>query len=201
MSSDFKNLFIGANNSKRTQSNLIAKKTLSILIRYHLSLMPAFKEYKEAKSQLPLFKISVNPNQPLSAQLKEYDKKKSALRAVLNTRSKRDNNLVDYDDLTMAQKMNTTALSMSRLYERILNCPVAVISGCRTYNDKAIIADYGLKEATKILELNATTEGEKKEEVEAPLKPFMLTNTDNEKRTKWLRKKLDLYKGHRIQNC
>ncbi|MCQ2940800.1 hypothetical protein [Helicobacter pylori] len=50
MSSDFKNLFIGANNSKRTQSNLIAKKTLSILIRYHLSLILAFKEYKEAKS-------------------------------------------------------------------------------------------------------------------------------------------------------
>ncbi|MCQ2707173.1 hypothetical protein JT139_03515 [Helicobacter pylori] len=66
--------------------------------------MPAFKEYKEARSQLPLFKISVNSNQPLSAQLKEYDKKKSALRAVLNIRSKRDNNLVDYDDLTMAQK-------------------------------------------------------------------------------------------------
>ncbi|WP_240461923.1 hypothetical protein [Helicobacter pylori] len=43
---------------------------------------------------------------------------------------------------------------MSRLYDRMLNCPVAVISGCRTYNDKAIIADYGLKEATKILELN-----------------------------------------------
>lgn len=123
MSGGFKNLFIGANNSKRTKSNLIAKKTLSILTRYHLSLMPAFKEYKEAKSQLPLFKISVNPNQSLSAQLKEYDKKKSALRAVLNTRSKRDNNLVHYDDLTMAQKMNTTALSMSRLCDRMLNLP------------------------------------------------------------------------------
>ncbi|MGL2374706.1 hypothetical protein ACQKAV_02560 [Helicobacter pylori] len=86
--------------------------------------MPAFKEYKEAKSQLPLFKISVNSNQPLSAQLNEYDKKKSVLRAVLNTRSKRDNNLVHYDDLTMAQKMNTTALSMSRLCDRMLNCPV-----------------------------------------------------------------------------
>ncbi|WP_238735463.1 hypothetical protein [Helicobacter pylori] len=80
MSSDFKNLFIGANNSKRTKSSLIAKKTLSILTRYHLSLMLAFKEYKEAKSQLPLFKISVNSNQPLSAQLNEYDKKKSALK-------------------------------------------------------------------------------------------------------------------------
>ncbi|WP_240461861.1 hypothetical protein [Helicobacter pylori] len=78
--------------------------------------MPAFKEYKEAKSQLPLFKISVNSNQPLSVQLNEYDKKKSALRAVLNTRSKRDNNLVYYDDLTMAQKMNTTAL----FYEPIM---------------------------------------------------------------------------------
>ncbi|GAA8704237.1 hypothetical protein oki326_12550 [Helicobacter pylori] len=42
--------------------------------------MPAFKEYKEAKSQLPLFKISVNSNQPLSAQLNEYDKKKSVLK-------------------------------------------------------------------------------------------------------------------------
>lgn len=56
------------------------KKTLSIPIRYHLSLMPAFKEYKEARSQLPLFKISANPNQSLSAQLNEYDKKKSALK-------------------------------------------------------------------------------------------------------------------------
>ncbi|EMH38371.1 hypothetical protein HMPREF1427_00520 [Helicobacter pylori GAM83Bi] len=37
--------------------------------------MPAFKEYKEARSQLPLFKISVNPNQSLLAQLNEYDKK------------------------------------------------------------------------------------------------------------------------------
>ncbi|WP_240666502.1 hypothetical protein [Helicobacter pylori] len=62
------------------QVSLIVKKTLSILTRYHLLLMPAFKEYKEAKSQLPLFKISVNPNQSLSAQLKEYDKKKSALK-------------------------------------------------------------------------------------------------------------------------
>ncbi|MGN8478577.1 hypothetical protein ACR9MO_05030 [Helicobacter pylori] len=42
--------------------------------------MPAFKECKEARSQLSLFKISVNPNQPLSAQLNEYDKKKSALK-------------------------------------------------------------------------------------------------------------------------
>ncbi|WP_240461231.1 hypothetical protein [Helicobacter pylori] len=77
MSSDFKNPFIGANNSKRTQSNLIAKKPLSILTRYHLSLILAFKEYKEARSQLPFFKISVNPNQSLLVQLKEYDKKKS----------------------------------------------------------------------------------------------------------------------------
>ncbi|MCG3069455.1 hypothetical protein ACLGCK_05260 [Helicobacter pylori] len=90
------------------------------------------------------------------------------LRAVLNTRSKRDNNLVHYDDLTMAQKMNTTALSMSRLCDRMLNCPVAVISGYRTYNDKAIVADYGLKEATKILELNATQKARKKRK----LKPF-----------------------------
>ncbi|EJC14809.1 hypothetical protein HPHPP25_1397 [Helicobacter pylori Hp P-25] len=37
--------------------------------------MPAFKECKEARSQLPLFKISVNPNQSLSAQLNEHDKK------------------------------------------------------------------------------------------------------------------------------
>ncbi|MCQ2835493.1 hypothetical protein JT189_03350 [Helicobacter pylori] len=87
MSSDFKNLFIGAKNNKRTNPNLLdSEKVLSILIRYHLSLMPAFKEYKEARGQLPLFKISVNPNQSLSAQLNEYDKKKSALRAVLNTR-------------------------------------------------------------------------------------------------------------------
>ncbi|GAA7413003.1 hypothetical protein ID1001_14140 [Helicobacter pylori] len=30
--------------------------------------------------------------------------------------------------------MNISALSMSRLYERMLNCPVAVISSCRAYN-------------------------------------------------------------------
>ncbi|GAA7450869.1 hypothetical protein ckin116_03030 [Helicobacter pylori] len=42
--------------------------------------MLAFKEYKEARSQLPLFKISVNPNQSLLVQLKEYDKKKPALK-------------------------------------------------------------------------------------------------------------------------
>ncbi|MUU80532.1 hypothetical protein F7227_04030 [Helicobacter pylori] len=48
--------------------------------------MPAFKEYKEAKSQLPLFKISVNSNQPLSAQLNEYDKKKSVLKYSVSGR-------------------------------------------------------------------------------------------------------------------
>ncbi|WP_240655627.1 hypothetical protein [Helicobacter pylori] len=67
MSSDFKNLFIGANNSKRTKSNLIAKKVLSILIRYHLSLMPAFKEYKEARSKylsLKSLSILTNPYPP-----------------------------------------------------------------------------------------------------------------------------------------
>ncbi|MGL2784707.1 hypothetical protein ACQJ9G_06240 [Helicobacter pylori] len=82
----------------------VAKKVVSILIRYHFLLILISRNIREARSQLPLFKISVNPNQSLSAQLNEYDKKKSALRAVLNTRSKRDNNLVDYDDLTMAQK-------------------------------------------------------------------------------------------------
>ncbi|WP_187864773.1 hypothetical protein [Helicobacter pylori] len=60
MSSDFKNIFIGADNSKRTKSNLlITKKTLSIPIRYHLSLMLISRNIREAKSQLPLFKISV----------------------------------------------------------------------------------------------------------------------------------------------
>ncbi|WP_240455099.1 hypothetical protein [Helicobacter pylori] len=81
MSSDFKNLFIGANNSKRIKSNLLDSEKDPINSHsYYLSLMPAFKEYKEAKSQLPLFKISVNSNQPLSAQLNEYDRKKSALK-------------------------------------------------------------------------------------------------------------------------
>ncbi|EMH29646.1 hypothetical protein HMPREF1421_00488 [Helicobacter pylori GAM265BSii] len=37
----------------------IAKKVVSILIRYHLSLMLISRNIKEAKSQLPLFKISV----------------------------------------------------------------------------------------------------------------------------------------------
>ncbi|GAA8190275.1 hypothetical protein HpKG127_13920 [Helicobacter pylori] len=92
--------------------------------------------------------ISVNPNRSLLAQLNEYDRKKSALKNGLNNRFKVYNNLVGYDDLTMAQKMNTTALSMSRLYERMLKCLVAVISGCRTYNDEAIIKEFGSKEAT-----------------------------------------------------
>ncbi|WP_232261664.1 hypothetical protein [Helicobacter pylori] len=124
--------------------------------------MPAFKEYKEAKSQLPLFKISVNSNQPLSAQLNEYDKKKSVLRAVLNTRSKRDNNLVHYDDLTMAQKMNTTALSMSRLCDRMLNCPVAVISGYRTYNDKAIYCGLWIKRSHQDFRTECDNRGREK---------------------------------------
>ena len=54
--------------------------------------------------------ISVNPNQSLLDQLNEYDRKKSALKNGLNNRFKVNNNLVGYDDLTMAQKMNTTAL-------------------------------------------------------------------------------------------
>ncbi|GAA6893957.1 hypothetical protein UBN99_10450 [Helicobacter pylori] len=61
MLSDFKNIFIGANNSKRTKSNLID-----------------------------------NEKDPINSHS------------------------VGYDDLTMAQKMNATALSMSRLYERML---------------------------------------------------------------------------------
>ncbi|GAA7120883.1 hypothetical protein ID0233_05840 [Helicobacter pylori] len=92
--------------------------------------------------------ISVNPNQSLLAQLNENDRKKSALKNGLNNRFKVHNNLVGYDDLTMAQKMNTTALSMSRLYERMLKRLVAVISGCRTYNDGTIIKEFGSKEAT-----------------------------------------------------
>ncbi|GAA9042157.1 hypothetical protein Taitung222_11460 [Helicobacter pylori] len=47
--------------------------------------------------------ISVNPNQSLLAQLNKYDRKKSALKNGLNNRFKVHNNLVGYDDLTMAQ--------------------------------------------------------------------------------------------------
>lgn len=78
----------------------------------------------------------------------------------------------------------------------MLNCLVVVIFGYRIYNDKVIIVDYGLKEVIKILELNVIIESEKKEEVEVFLKFFMFINIDNEKRIKWLRKKLDLYKGY-----
>lgn len=48
--------------------------------------------------------ISVNPNRSLLAQLNEYDRKKSALKNGLNNRFKVHNNLVGYDDLTMASK-------------------------------------------------------------------------------------------------
>ncbi len=37
---------------------------------------------------------------------------------------------------------------MSQLYERMLKRLVVVISGCRTYNNEAIIKEFGLKEAT-----------------------------------------------------
>ncbi len=33
---------------------------------------------------------------------------------------------------------------------------VAVISGCRTYNDEAIIKEFGLKEATQPINLTLT---------------------------------------------
>ncbi len=36
---------------------------------------------------------------------------------------------------------------MSRLYERMLKRLVVAISGCRTYNDEAIIKEFGSKEA------------------------------------------------------
>ncbi|GAA8366144.1 hypothetical protein Hpkin12_12160 [Helicobacter pylori] len=59
MSSDFKNLFIGAKNNKHTKFDLLdSKKPLSIPIRYHLSLMLISRNIKEAKKQLSL-KISV----------------------------------------------------------------------------------------------------------------------------------------------
>ncbi|WP_187879860.1 hypothetical protein [Helicobacter pylori] len=60
MSSDFKNLFIGAKNNKRTKFDLLdkQKKPLSIPIRYHLSLMLISRNIREAKKQLSL-KISV----------------------------------------------------------------------------------------------------------------------------------------------
>ncbi|BDA06273.1 hypothetical protein [Helicobacter pylori] len=45
---------------------------------------------------------------------------------------------VGYDDLTMAQKMNTTAYLYEPIIRANANCLVAVISGCRTYNDEAI---------------------------------------------------------------
>ncbi|GAA7885885.1 hypothetical protein [Helicobacter pylori] len=64
--------------------------------------------------------ISVNPNRSLLAQLNEYDRKKSALKNGLNNRFKVHNNLVDYDDLTMAQKMNTTALWVANMKNKAL---------------------------------------------------------------------------------
>ncbi|GAA7841147.1 hypothetical protein JP0186_10240 [Helicobacter pylori] len=64
--------------------------------------------------------ISVNPNRSLLAQLNEYDRKKSALKNGLNNRFKVHNNLVDYDDLTMAQKMNTTALWVASMKNKAL---------------------------------------------------------------------------------
>ncbi|GAA9223269.1 hypothetical protein Taiwan902_12320 [Helicobacter pylori] len=46
------------------------------------------------------------------------------------------------------------------LYEPIIranaNCLVAVISGCRTYNDEAIIKEFGSKEANPLKPINLT---------------------------------------------
>ncbi|OKA00627.1 hypothetical protein [Helicobacter pylori] len=53
-SSDFKNIFIGANNSKRTNLNLIDNKR--DFINSHLLssvINDRLKEYREAKKQLP----------------------------------------------------------------------------------------------------------------------------------------------------
>ncbi|MGN8510187.1 hypothetical protein ACR9ME_02170 [Helicobacter pylori] len=76
MSSDFTNIFIGANNSKRTKFNLIDNEKDPINSHSLSSILDAIsRNIKEARSKLPLFKISVNPNQSLSAQLNEYDKK------------------------------------------------------------------------------------------------------------------------------
>ncbi|UOR72493.1 hypothetical protein MPG82_02370 [Helicobacter pylori] len=56
---------------------------------------------------------------------------------------------VGYDDLTMDQKDEYHRfICMSRLYERMLKRLVVVISGCRAYNDEAIIKEFGSKEAT-----------------------------------------------------
>lgn len=54
MPSDFKNIFIGANNSKRTNLNLIDnEKTLSILIYCHLSLAIALRNTRKLKTSCP----------------------------------------------------------------------------------------------------------------------------------------------------
>lgn len=45
---------------------------------------------------------------------------------------------------------------MSRLYERMLKRLVVVISGCRTYNDEAIIKEFGSKEANPLKPINLT---------------------------------------------
>ncbi|GAA6837562.1 hypothetical protein HpCK14_11430 [Helicobacter pylori] len=46
------------------------------------------------------------------------------------------------------------------LYEPIIranaNCLVAVISGCRAYNDEAIIKEFGSKEANPLKPINLT---------------------------------------------
>lgn len=73
--------------------------------------MPAFKEYKEAKSQLPLFKISVNSNQPLSVQLNEYDKKKSALKYSASDRVVSSSKLLlNYDFLERIEGFKVRAI-------------------------------------------------------------------------------------------
>ncbi|MGN8398574.1 hypothetical protein ACR9KP_06130 [Helicobacter pylori] len=61
MSSDFKNLFIGADNSKRTKSNLLDSEKGRIHSHSLSSVIDAkiSRNIKEAKSQLSPFKISV----------------------------------------------------------------------------------------------------------------------------------------------
>ncbi|WP_233707608.1 hypothetical protein [Helicobacter cetorum] len=115
------------------------------------------------------------------------------INSILKHRVKSDSFLKTFKELTEAEKMNITALSMSRLYQRMRDCPIAVISGCRGIDDKSLIKDYGMKEACKILVDAENPKSSNYIETKEILSEYSLSKQDNEQRTKALQNALKVY--------
>ncbi|WP_231899511.1 hypothetical protein [Helicobacter acinonychis] len=112
MSSDFKNIFIGADNNKRTSPNLSDNEknhinTISLSSIIDASLL-ALRNTRELEPTT-FSKISVNPNRSLSAQLNEYDRKKSALKYRENYGMKNFN--------ITSGKVNQSLINAMRIYK------------------------------------------------------------------------------------